>query len=213
MLAWYFARENNRLNHGDDRLIEIGKMHTVKHKPVLCKKGLHGSVNVLDALKYAPGSMLYRVDITRNVQIGDDKICGQRRKYLNGFNVTDVLRQFARNQALINIEKIKPYCSDSQYELIIEWLNTGNPELRVVAQGAAYAVVQSTAQSTVQFVARAVVQSTAQSTVQSTVLFVARSTALSTTRAAALSAILPDARSTANEMLTEMVEAAMLKIA
>ena len=209
MLAWYFARENNRLNYGDDRLIEIGKTHTVKCAPVLCESGLHGSVQLLDALHYAPGPMLYRVDITRNVQIGADKICGQRRQYLAGFDATSVLRQFARNQALINIEKIKPYCLAGQYELILDWLKTDNPELQVAAHEAADAAAQS-ALST-QFDIGSAARSALYALYAAlSALFAARSaqSALFAARSAAQSA---QSAQSANEMLTEMVEAALAK--
>ncbi len=35
------------------------------------------------------------------------------------------IRKFARDVALINIELIKPYCSDSDYELMLNFLKTG----------------------------------------------------------------------------------------
>ena len=220
MLAWYFASENNRLNYGDNRLIEIGKMHTVKHKPVLCKKGLHGSVQLLDALGYAPGPMLYRVDITRKLDIRHDKLCGQRRQYLAGFDATSVLQEFTRMQNLIHIKHIKPYCSDGQYEVILEWLNTGNPDLRAATVTAAKSAastctwssansdVEAAAQRVAGFTAHQVVEAAAQyfllSTVRYANRYAIRNSNHTTTR---------DALLAANEMLTEMVEAAMLKIA
>ena len=208
MLAWYFARENNRLKFNDHRLITIGKMHTVKCAPILCCQGLHGSVQLLDALHYAPGPMLYRVDITRKLDIEGDKICGQRRKYLGVIDATEVVRRFTRNQALINIEKIKPHCAASQYELILDWLKTGNPRLRVVAQTAAKAAATA---------ARSAAWSTVLPEAWHAARFAdmaARSAVLPGTwyaiQSAARDAVLPDARSTANEMLTQMVEAVML---
>jgi len=135
MKAYYFAPNDNKLRYGDNREIVIGKMHTIKGIPKLCETGLHGSVKALDALKYAPGDMLYIVDITRNLDIGDDKICGQRRKYIIGFNTEKMLREFARKQALINIEKIKPYTKE--YDLILQWLKTGEEDIQYAAWYAA----------------------------------------------------------------------------
>ena len=40
------------------------------------------------------------------------------------------LREFARKCALRHVEKIKPYCSDKDYELIVKWLETGEGSLR-----------------------------------------------------------------------------------
>lgn len=78
MLAWYFSRTDKKLRYNDGRKIVAGKMHTVKNTPVLCEAGLHGSEKVVDALSYAPGSYVWRVDITRKIDKGSDKLCGQR---------------------------------------------------------------------------------------------------------------------------------------
>src|SRR3990172_1038406 len=123
MKAWYFAPANNRLAYGDDREIILGKSHTIKETPKLCKVGLHGSVKLLDALQYTNSSQLYLVDISRKLSIGKDKICGQQRKYLAHIDATDILRTFARKQALINIKLIKPYITEEGYSIIFAYLN------------------------------------------------------------------------------------------
>src|SRR3990172_6465230 len=136
MKAWYFARANNRLAYGDNRAIILGKSHTIKDTPKLCNVGLHGSVKLLDALYYANSSLLYLVDITGKLDIGTDKICGKQRKYIAHIDATDILRAFARKQALINVELIKPYTTAENYSLILDYLNTGN-EILLEAAGAA----------------------------------------------------------------------------
>lgn len=151
MLAWYFAPENNRLAYGDGRIIEVGKMHTIKGIPRLCEAGLHGSVNILDALIYAPSTSLYRVNITRKLDIGHDKICGQRREYLAHVDANNILWEFARKQALINISKIKPCCSNPEYAAIINWLVTGHAEYRSAAQSAVESAAWSSAESAARY--------------------------------------------------------------
>ena len=139
MKAWYFAPEGEALRYGDGRYITVGKMHTVTGKPELCGYGLHGSVKLLDALWFAQTNILYRVEITRNVVVGKDKVAGQRRKYLVRFDAEAVLRKFALRQALINIELVKPYTTPEKYALIVEYLNTGKETLRDAAGAAARA--------------------------------------------------------------------------
>lgn len=136
MKAWYFAREDRRLQYGDNRRIVIGETHIVDCKPTLCKQGLHGSISIRDALSYAPGTMLYLVDLSGEMDIGEDKIAAQVRKYLAGFDATDLLRCFARRQALINIDKIKPYTD--KYDLIVEYLQTGDKSIQSAAESAAW---------------------------------------------------------------------------
>ena len=135
--AWYFAPEGNRLGYGDNRPIRIGLTHTVDCTPKACVQGLHASEHIIDALKHANTSNLYRVELSGKMGVGDDKIAAQSRKYLQHYDVESLLHEFARKQALINIEKIKPYCSDSDYQLICDWLTTGKRSLRDAARAAA----------------------------------------------------------------------------
>ena len=100
MKAWYFSAEDRRLRHRDGRLIEAGVTHEVDCDPVLCKRGLHASVRPLDALEYAPGPILWRVELGGEIDKGDDKLCATERTYLWGFDATAMLREFARKCAL-----------------------------------------------------------------------------------------------------------------
>ena len=53
------------------------------------------------------------------------------------------LTKLACDYALINIEKIKPYCSDEDYQLINKWLTTQDEELRESAESAARSAAMS----------------------------------------------------------------------
>ena len=64
MKAWYFSNNNKQLAYGDNRVIRTRLTHKVKCKPILCQQGLHGSKDVLDALNYAPGTYIWRVDLS-----------------------------------------------------------------------------------------------------------------------------------------------------
>ena len=136
MRAYYFSGKDKRLRYGDNRLIQEGETHTVDCEPVLCEQGLHGSIKALDALKHAPDTYLWIVEIEGDVQIREDKICGKSRTYIKGFDAEELLRSFACKQALINIEKIKPYCSDEQYNTILTYLH-GDYTVRSAAETAA----------------------------------------------------------------------------
>ena len=93
--AWHFLREDRRLGYGDGREVIEGKTLTVDCDLALCKSGLHASTNILDALKWAPGPVVCRVEIGGTVILGGDKIVGTSRKALWMFDATDVLHEFA----------------------------------------------------------------------------------------------------------------------
>ena len=155
MKAFYFADNNKKLRYGDGRQIRVGRTHKVKGKPKLCVHGLHASKKLIDALYYAPGHHLYLVELSGDFDKCDDKVCATERTYLAHFDSEKLLKEFARKQALINIEKIKAYCSTEDYNLILKWLNTGDRELQSAARKAAKATTWSAVDRAARTAARA----------------------------------------------------------
>lgn len=95
MLAWHFLSEDKRLGNGDGRVVEVGATLECKGDPVLCDNGMHGSVRLIDALRYASGPIVCRVKIEGDVIEGDDKLCGRRRTVLWMLDATQILHEFA----------------------------------------------------------------------------------------------------------------------
>ena len=124
MRAFYFSEKSRKLRHGDGRDIVVGESHIVEVEPKVCEKGLHASTNIMDALSYAPGNILYLVELSGDMDIGKDKVAATTRKYIAEFDATELLIQFAKKQALINIEKIKPYCDARSYKTVIDYLKS-----------------------------------------------------------------------------------------
>src|SRR5471032_738558 len=67
---------------------------------VMCNRGLHASLHVADALKYAPGATLCLVDLDGQILTGDDKLVASRRRIVARFDATQLLRHDARQSAL-----------------------------------------------------------------------------------------------------------------
>jgi hypothetical protein len=93
--AWHFSDTNRRLRYGDNRRILLRKTLTVDVRPHTCHTGLHASIELTDAIKYAPGPILFRVDIGGQIAYGGDKICGTERTALWSLDVRDVIRKHA----------------------------------------------------------------------------------------------------------------------
>ena len=118
MRAYYFSSKDKKLGYGDNRQIRKGRTHKVKGEIKLCENGLHASVKAIDALSYAPDCYLWIVELGGTIVESDDKVAASERTYIAGFNADKLLRDFARKQALINIEKIKDYTGYSDYAII-----------------------------------------------------------------------------------------------
>ncbi len=131
MKAWYFSQTNRKLRYNDNRLIHTGRTHKVTCEPILCKQGLHGSKRIIDALLYAPGECVWRVDLAGKMDTGSDKIAATERKYLWGYNATDVLGEFSRKCALDVI-----HLWDAP-QVVIDYLKTGDESIGAAAMAAA----------------------------------------------------------------------------
>jgi len=139
-MAWYFGDESRTLRHGDGREIALGVTHTHDGTPMLCKSGLHASVRAIDALQYAPGPVLWRVECGGIVVSGHDKIACTRRTYVaGGVDASSMLRAFARWCAL-SVAHLWD-CPD----VVARYLVTGDESLRSAAWDAASAAARGAA--------------------------------------------------------------------
>ena len=140
--AWWFS-EGTTLPHGDGREVKIGVVHKVTGRIVACRNGLHGSENPLDALKYAPGAIVWRTRHWGTVRREDDKLCSTFREYVaGGVDASATLRAFARWCALQVYTELAEYDKDG---IIKRWLETGDESIRSAAESAAWLAAWSTA--------------------------------------------------------------------
>jgi len=99
VLAWHFLSADRRLRHGDGRLMRKGQTLHVEGEPVLCEHGMHGSHRLIDALFYAPGPIIERVEIGADepyeIVEGEMKFVGNWRKTLWWIDATAILYKFA----------------------------------------------------------------------------------------------------------------------
>ncbi len=129
-IGWWFS-QGDVLPHGDGRKIIIGERLAVKGKLVICRNALHGSFDPLDALQYAPGSILHKC-LYSGARIEEKEKLGSRyRTVLARHDATGILRQFAREQALSVI-----HLWDAP-QIVREYLETGDETKRDAARAAA----------------------------------------------------------------------------
>ena len=128
MIAYHFVGDRLR----DGRPIPAdGIKLTHPGKPVMCESGLHASLDPFDALQYAPGATLCRVECGGIVVHGDDKLVCTERTILQRVDLTDALRYFARMQAVSVV-----HLWDAP-QITLDYLMTGDDSMRDAAWGAA----------------------------------------------------------------------------
>jgi hypothetical protein len=128
--GWHFVGETLR----DGRPIPAdGEWLEHKGPLELCESGLHFSLHPFDALRYAPGTTLCLVEIGGEVIMGDDKGVCSRRRIVARMDATEMLRYFARMQALSVV-----HLWDAP-DVVLDWLMSGNEKIRAAAWAAAWA--------------------------------------------------------------------------
>jgi hypothetical protein len=136
--AYWFA-SGSKLLHNDNRPIIVGKKHSLRGPIVICVHALHASRDPFDALCYAPGPYLYKVLVWGDVVEHADKLGSRNREYVAMRDATDMLRQFAREQALSVI-----HFWDAP-NVVRKYLETGDEKLRAAAAAAAHAASYASA--------------------------------------------------------------------
>jgi hypothetical protein len=132
--AWHFVGKTLR----DGRPIPADGV-TLKHEGpvVLCESGLHASARIFDALAYAPGTTVCRVELSGTIFENEDKLAASERTIRWRMDATDVLNAFARRCALDVI-----HLWDAP-EVVRTYLETGDGKLRAAACAAACAAARA----------------------------------------------------------------------
>jgi len=132
-LAWHFLPgDGTKLENTGKPVPPDGEWLEESGPPVLCTWGLHASVDILDALKYASGSVICRVELGGEIVRGNDKLCATRRRILWRLDAAEVLRAFARKCAL---DVVRLWDAP---EVVLRYLRTGDESIRVEARSAAW---------------------------------------------------------------------------
>jgi hypothetical protein len=127
MKAWHFVSDTLR----DGRPVPADGEVLVHEGPlILCASGLHASKNILDALQYAPGSIICRVEVGGEIIHGYDKLVCSERTILWRASGEQVLRKFARMCALDVL-----HLWDAP-DIVVQYLTTGDQSIRAAARDA-----------------------------------------------------------------------------
>lgn len=150
--AWHFLSNNATLRDGSGP-VRVGETYSIPDdtEVVPCEWGMHASVRAIDALRYAPGSVVCRVEVWGDVQQHghpEDKIVGRHRKVLAIADGGAVLRKFARLCALDVI-----HLWDAP-DVVRRYLETGDESLRDAARDATWEAAWEAARAAAREAAR-----------------------------------------------------------
>lgn len=136
MKAWHFVggtlRDGRPVPNDGEKLVYTGALQ-------LCESGLHASREPFDALQYAPGSVLCLVECGGKIIESDDKFVCAERTIIARMEASEVLRYYARMQALSVIELYPNGIDDA----VFDYLMTGENAQAAAAARAADAAARA----------------------------------------------------------------------
>jgi hypothetical protein len=97
VLAWHFVSDNRTLGYDSTELsVESGYVYSVPGGPLsMCSRGMHASRKPLDALCYAPGTVVCRVRCWGDIEEDPDKLVCRHRQVLWLANAERTLHEFS----------------------------------------------------------------------------------------------------------------------
>ena len=106
VLAWHFVRDDGtRVQDGVRET--IGKTYRAVGPLRMCENGMHASERIIDALTYASGARLRRVECWGAIERVTDKLVCRYRKPLWEIDATMILHRFALAEAARELRKAK----------------------------------------------------------------------------------------------------------
>ena len=192
--GWHFVGKTLR---DGSPIPKIGKWLKYPGQLMLCKSGLHWSVEPFDALQYAPGSVLCKIEARGETLFQSDKAVSTERRIAARADVSEMLNYFARMQTL-SVIHLYPNGTD---DAVFDYLMTG--EDRAAAESAAESAARSVAWSAAESAARSVARSAAESAARSVAWSAAESAAWSAAWSAARSAAWLTQREYFNHLVNE----------
>ena len=191
VLAWHFT---DGMKLRDETPLEC-RLYETDGEPVMCRRGFHASERIIDALRYAPGAIVSRVELSGIIVRGTDKLVATRRRVLWFVDATAILHEFACRcaEGALNVAHVTDQRSWGAIAAKRRWLAG---ELTAADLAAAWDAAWDAARAA----ARAAAWDAARDA--------ATAAAWAAARAAARDAAWAAARAAKNALLTEMVQAA-----
>ena len=176
VMAWHFVADTLR----DGQPVPTdGVWLESPGEIVICTSGLHASRDPFDALQYAPGEVLCRVEMDGDIVEQPDKLVARRRRIIARADATDALRYFARLQALSVV-----HLWDAP-DMVLDYLMTGDEAIRDAARDAAWAAAWDAAWDAAWAAARDAARNAAWAAARAAARDAARSAAWAAARNAA----------------------------
>ena len=104
VLAWHFT---NGMKLRDGQPLKVGKTYKYEGKLEMCAKGYHASVDIRDALSYAQGFQVSRVECSGDMEKQSDKLVCRNRKVIWTIDAKAIILKWSIRVATDAVKKAK----------------------------------------------------------------------------------------------------------
>ena len=112
VLAWHFTYG---MRFRDGQPLVVGKTYTHTGPLVMCDSGYHAGRDITDALYYAPGFTVSRVECSGEMREQSDKLVCRQRKVLWSFDTKKVIIAWARRVATDAVKTVRKTSTDKAW--------------------------------------------------------------------------------------------------
>jgi hypothetical protein len=112
VLAWHFT-DGMKLRDGQP--LKVGKTYKHTGELEMCVKGYHASIDIVDALSYAPGFTVSMVECGGKMERGADKLVCTERKALWCVDAKKIILAWSIRVATDAVKMAKKGCNDKAW--------------------------------------------------------------------------------------------------
>jgi hypothetical protein len=112
VLAYHFT-DGMKLRDGQQ--LKVGRLYKHIGELEMCVSGYHASIDILDALSYAPGFTVSRVECSGKIEQQNDKLVCSQRKALWTLDAKKIILKWSIRTATDAIKRVKKTCNDKAW--------------------------------------------------------------------------------------------------
>jgi hypothetical protein len=126
----------------DGQPLKVGKLYKHPGKLGMCVSGYHASIDIGDALSYAPGFTVSRVECSGEIEQQDDKLVCSQRKALWTLDAKAIILKWSIRIATDAVKTAKKVCNDKAWNAWADLWISGK-DRTYSAANAAYAAADA----------------------------------------------------------------------
>ena len=136
VLAWHWT---DGMKLRDGQILKVGKTYRYEGTLEMCERGYHASRDIRDALSYAPGFTVSRVECSGDMEERDDKLVCRNRKVLWTVDAKKIVLSWSIRVATDAVKTAKKVCDDKAWNAWADLWISGKDRTYAAAYAAANA--------------------------------------------------------------------------